>query len=241
MEKNSGSSELQKFGEKVAELFDGLIAAAWNTSSIDVLYAVVRVSGMSDPGWDPFSEAITALSDYKELIETAEKEGHDRRLIRLKLLYYCHLVEVSAPLDLLYNILRIRAKSPYHIRPFYGLYRQNKKSLKVVPPSVNQKRKELEKMAVTPHEQEFMQIYKSIYKDEIRNSFFHSDYCLSDDEYRWTESGPARAMKIDELDLLLERAFVFFKSIFQVWDQPGDIGSFRIMRPLSYCDIQRGF
>lgn len=218
IEREQEDKKLQELHNKVSQLFENLVSTAWEKASDEVLYTMVRVSGMSDTDWDPFDEAIRAFADYKDLIQIAEKEDNKTRLMRIKLLYYCHLVEASAPLDFTYNLLRIKNGQKYHIKPFASLY-SRRGSGKVVPPSINQKLKELEAIAVDDDDKELVKMYRSVYYDEVRNSFFHSDYCLTEAQYRWTESGPAKSMKLNELDFLLESAFIFFKSFFYIWDQ----------------------
>ncbi len=211
--------KLEEFAFKVAALFERLVLDTWSTSSQEVLYAVVRVSGMSGPGWDPFDESLRAFSDYNVLLKAAEKEGDKTRHMRLKLLYYCHLVEVSAPLDLIYNLLRIKSGQKYHIKPFHNLYKTRKNRTHKIPPVVNEKIRELHRMASDEGDKELIDLFKTIYNDEIRNSFFHSDYCLTNAQYRWTESGPANSMNLDRLDFLIESAIAYYKAIFHIWDQ----------------------
>ena len=198
---------------RIAELFQ----AAEKNAILELVYTLVRVDGMSDANWDPFVESMEAFEDYNDLLRTTDRKANPKRFTRTKLLYYNHLIEASAPYDLIANLLRCASGSHYHIRPFGKLNIPKKQEpLRSVPPGVGKKLSEI-KAIESRSAVKIFDLLDMVINENIRNSFFHSDYCLADMEYRWTEGGPAQKMSIDELDNWIERAFIFYSILFGYW------------------------
>jgi len=199
------------------QTFDRLFAEAWSKSPLDTIYTLVRVDGMADGSWDPLEESMGAFDDYREIIEQAIAMQNTKRLYRQRLLYYCHLIESSAPYEIIKNLTLCRIGKQFHLRPFSHLYRKGKDSFSSIPPSVKSKVNDIKSI----EDQNSMALLSTKFADaiddQIRNSFFHSDYCLTDTNYRWTESGPAKQISIEELDLKLSLGFAFFSAFFAKW------------------------
>jgi len=78
---------------------------------------------MEDKGWDPYAESRAVLQDLNQLMQLklpAKKfKDADRTNWRLGLLFYSHIVEMSAPYEVLTNLLRFRLGKGYHPNPYY--------------------------------------------------------------------------------------------------------------------------
>src|SRR5260221_13116670 len=89
----------------------------------------LRVVGMEDKGWDPYAESRNVLDDLNALMQLKlpAKIFKDRELTawRLGLLFYSHIVEMSAPYEVLTNLLRFRLGKGYHPNPDYAFIRGN--------------------------------------------------------------------------------------------------------------------
>jgi len=136
---------------------------------------------------------------------------------------YCQAIEMTAVHELLANLFRCRAAKPFIIKPFIikpfidmqRPIKQNPSSY--VPPSANSKIKRLKKMASECGDQNFELVIDSFFDDQIRNSFVHSDYCITVEEYRWTEGGLASSICLDQVSEKITRCFAFYEALFQTW------------------------
>lgn len=209
--------DLSQFKIECDARIKALFEAASSKATLELVYTLVRVDGMSDANWDPFVESMEAFQDYNDLLKTTDPKQNHKRFIRTKLLYYSHLVEASAPHDLIANLLRCAIGSHYHLRPFGKLSIPKKENpLRSVPPGVGKKLAEI-KAIEAQSKVKIFDVLDRVINENIRNSFFHSDYCLTDTEYRWTEGGPAQKMTIEELENWIERSFIFYSILFAYW------------------------
>jgi hypothetical protein len=183
-------------------------------NSFETLCALLRVSGFQDAGWDPFEESIEAFEDYNWLLEKATSERSEKSSWRVGLLMYCQLVEMTAPHELLENFLRILSGKKYHLRPFGHLGRTKKKQLfSWIPPSAKVKFKELKKSAVDSKEKRLVEFIDSFFNDKVRNAFFHSDYIITEEYFRWTESGLAQQIPLKHLNTIISNCFSFYGAL----------------------------
>ena len=202
--------------EKSREIFQQLFSDSWSSNPLQMIFALVRVGGMSDPNWDPMLESLAAFEDYEVLLEEIDATSSKQRHYRLRLLYYCHLVEASAPYNLVMNLLRCRAGMDYHISPFHYLYRQKGKSLVRVPPSVAAKMRAIREFEAKHSDGRVISQLEKAVDESIRNSFFHSDYCFSDSEYRSLGS-PTKVFEFSDLDRFLDEAFAIYGALLAIW------------------------
>lgn len=85
--------------------------------------ALLRTSGMEDAGWDPHSESRALLEDLNTVIR--EGGGGDlfsdfeKTQWRFGLLLYSHIIEMSAPLEVLRNLCSIKLKEGTRPNPFF--------------------------------------------------------------------------------------------------------------------------
>ncbi|MEK6211057.1 MAG: hypothetical protein AABM64_11935 [Pseudomonadota bacterium] len=205
------------------ELVDFLSDLFWNAfraAPFEVLCAVLRVSGMQDADWDPFEESKAAFEDYNALLRvdesTLSKAGH----WRIGLLMYCQAVEMTAPQEFLANLLRVLGGEKYHIKPFGSLGRTNKKKIfSWVPPSAPAKFRELKRLAVKCNQSALCGYIDQFFNEDIRNAFSHSDYVLSAEHFRWTESGLAQQLPLDAVNLTVRNCFRFFAAVLWLHNQ----------------------
>jgi len=53
-----------------------LFSEAWNSSPLDFIYSILRVTGLHHGHWDPYVELNRAFTDYNQILEFAnEQEG----------------------------------------------------------------------------------------------------------------------------------------------------------------------
>lgn len=197
-----------------------LFQSAWEKNPINLIYALVRVGGMSDANWDPMEESLESLeslNDYENLEKEAFLQGNLKRAYRMQLLHYCHMIEASAPIELIANLIRCNTGIGFHTKPFLHLHRPTKDSLSTVPPSVKQKVKEIVKLE-EKSSIKISDLLNQFVDEQIRNSFYHSDYCLTDSYYRSTGSGPSKQIRLEDLNKITNNAFSFYSALLGTWN-----------------------
>ena len=60
----------------------------------------------------------------------------------------------------------------------------------------------------------------AVYNDTIRNSFSHSDYVITNVDFRWTEGGLAGRMPLQQVSNLIANSFDFFGTFVAVETGP---------------------
>lgn len=178
---------------------------------------------MSIGHWDPMVEAHDALSDLSELIrQTAQDQDKIKRLYRLSLMVYCHATEMSAPYEILYNILNCVEGKHYQMGPFADLIRPKNRKDKsffreVIVPSPRAKIEKLREKCKTVKEPKLMELFDSFFRQDVRNAFYHSDYCIDLDErtFNITELRFGKSIPLDEINEILTKGFAFYEAFFQ--------------------------
>lgn len=210
--------EQDKIYSEYENYFSTLFANAHRGATVlDYLCSLLRVSGASYGHWDPFVEADEALTDFSGLLEREFIAGNQKLSIRLGLLIYCHATEMAAPYEILGNLLRCKQGKHFQWDPFFHLRKRDKKDFtKHILPSPKRKIKFLEEEARSAGEEELIEIIRSFYDDELRNAFYHSDYCITEDEFR-IASGVGNSFSLDEVSLKLVKCFAFYNAFFAVY------------------------
>ena len=196
---------------------------------------MVRVTGLKDTGWDSYTESISLLEDFTQLM--ALELPKDRfpnpanTQARLALTSYSHMIEMSVPYELLANLLRLRLGMKYSIHPLAHLNKlrdtkvNGAKVKKVVPASPIAKINEIDDMAGKAGVPEVGAALKHIYNSTIRNAIYHSDYAIHNDSLRLL-SGAHYSKKdgcntplvtFDELGEVTSEAFAFHSALLMLW------------------------
>ncbi|MEK6675975.1 MAG: hypothetical protein AABZ47_10020 [Planctomycetota bacterium] len=85
--------------------FDIVFQRARDRCELEFLFCILRLQGgTSNPGWDPFEttmEAIPAIEKLHRENQNSVASGH------LELWTYGHVMESSAPCDMLFNLLHV--------------------------------------------------------------------------------------------------------------------------------------
>lgn len=209
---NSAVRELTE--QEIIDFLSDLFWAAYRKRPFEVLCAVLRVSGMQDADWDPFEESKDAFEDYNALLRLEESKLSKAGRWRIGLLMYCQAVEMTAPQEFLANLLRILGGAKYHIKPFGSLGRSNKKKpFSWVPPSAPVKYRELKRLATACGQFTFGKYIDQFFNEDIRNAFSHADYIIAGEHFRWTESGLAQQLPLDQVNLIVRNCFRFFSGV----------------------------
>jgi hypothetical protein len=196
---------------------------------------MVRVTGMKDAGWDSYTESIALLSDITQLMGLelpTDRFPHPANTqARLALIAYSHMIEMSAPYELLANVLRLRMGMKYSIQPLAHLnkLRDTKvngvKMKRVVHASPIAKINEIDEMAKKAGVPEVGIALRGIYNSTIRNAVYHSDYAIHNDSlrllsgshYSKKEGVNTPLISFDELGEVTSEAFAFHSALLVLW------------------------
>lgn len=217
MEKEEKIVDRGECYEEYKKYFLNLFSNANREDGFSYMCTLLRVSGSSYGHWDPFVEADEALKDFSKILQRESKKGNDRLNFRLGLLIYCHATEMAAPYEILGNLIRCIQKKPFQFDPFFHLRQKFKKDpFKHKLPSPRKKISFIEEEVKKIGEEKLTEMIHSFYDDELRNAFYHSDYCITEEEFR-IAAGVGRSIPLTEVANMLVRCFAFYEAFFNVY------------------------
>jgi hypothetical protein len=163
--------------------FDSLARVAKRVDEAQSILALLGVRGMQDAGWDPYETTIQGVKAATRL----HNETDDRLGARhLQLWIYGHIVEASAPYELLGNLARISVGDPAVIDPFRNLGPR---------PSPGKKIAAIATWADAAGNEAVAYLLRQIWDRELRNAIFHSDYSIHGGEIRLPGLGQVRSLE----------------------------------------------
>ncbi len=202
----------------------------------DYVLALLRASGHENAGWDTLSESFKVLDDLNNLASADLPTDYFREpeitRLRLRLFEYSHLVEMSAPYEIITNLLRVKlgravsltpfAAEPKRTRPKTKKQKSTSRKSQISPSTKIDVIKSLSKEAGLP---EIGAAFDDFYRAGIRNSISHSDYIIHGDEFRMRgqtipdELDPrltTSVIKLDRLQQLIDQAGAFYRAFVRV-------------------------
>lgn len=209
----------EEYYKEYRAYLDHVFVRARDQDGLQYIYTLLRVSGIQDGGWDSFIEAKEALFEFSKVLRRVSRSGINKTSIRLALLIYCHSIEMAAPYQILYNLIRCAQGNSYTPFPFPGTPLGKKKPFAVRPLSPVKKIEILKLECEKIGEQELITKVNSFFDDDIRNAFYHSDYALTDTEFRICENGISQKISLAILSEKLSRCFAFFQAFFDLYKQ----------------------
>jgi hypothetical protein len=147
-----------------------------------------------------------------------EFKDPDLTVWRLGLLFYSHVVEMSAPYEVLTNLLRYRLKLGYAFNPYHDfLTKEERKRALKVGLFPKQKIKIIKKLSADAG-LSTGDIFDEFFRNDIRNAISHSDFILSDDAFRCRSINLQSSFKLslEDLNDLIRKSKVFIGTFFQL-------------------------
>ena len=192
-----------------------LFNKAFEKNAFGFICSILRIRGMSDANWEPFDESRKAFEDYNWLLHKSEEENKSFCTLRIGLLMYCQAVEMSAPHEILANILRCINNQTHIHDPFESIKRR-KKDFSYSPPSAKSKFSKIKELADQINEGELKNLIDSFFDDKIRNAFIHSDYILTDSYFRYTEGQPAQQIELKTIQNKINNCIIYYSSFMKL-------------------------
>ena len=185
--------------------------------------SLLRVTGQEDGGWDPYAESRATLEDLNGIVKIdlpADIFPDPHATVwRIGLLFYCHVVEMEAPYEVITNLLRFRLGRGYSPAPFFDFLEDNERR-KFGTRGISTGRK-IEIIKLLSDKVELTNvglIFDDFYKNTLRNAIAHSDFVLAKEGFRCraTNHKPAFHISYEQLDRTLISAKAFIAAFFQV-------------------------
>ncbi len=170
------------YRDKCLGVFDNLFNMAKEVDEFEYICSLMRIRLPIEVGWDPLEETQALFNDLTTLIDGV---AAPYTRLRLLLMLYCHITEADSIYIIIDNLLSTIGGKRCNINPFSDLYRpKNKMRIYQFPPSSKSIIKMLKEHAELLNKKELIDIIDSMFNDQLRNAFFHSDYILYKDEMR---------------------------------------------------------
>lgn len=189
---------------------------------IQYFASLLRIVGMEDKGWDPYLESRGVLEDLNTILQSdySEEIFPDKNLTmwRMGLLMYSHIVEMDAPYEVIANLLRFRLGKGYSPNPYYMFLNskeQNRFKHSGIYP--HKKIKIIKDLSVEAGLLALGEMFDEFYDNKLRNAISHSDYVLTEDQFRvrnGTGAVGAYSKPLEDLNITITKAKSFISAIF---------------------------
>lgn len=198
--------------------------------------------GAQDAGW---STTITAEQVYAELSgRLAAGPVESIADMRVILLLYSQLSEAGGVYESLKNMMGIVEGAPYNLWPFQDLVRVKQNPKRVVGPNANATFRDLATHARKIGMIGLSSALENVFRDDVRNGMYHSDYILWNDglRLRRRNGGYATRIEYSEVFDLVGIGLAFFETLkmlrtsaVQSFDPPREIiGRFSANPPMPH-------
>jgi len=209
--------------------------------------SLLRIVGMEDKGWDPYLESRAMIHDLNAILQMDLPEDRfpekDLTIWRMGLLMYSHIVEMNAPYEVLTNLLRFRLGKGYSPNPYYIFLTKDQ-------------RKRFRRSGIFPtHKIEIItqlskeaglaigNLFDEFYDNMLRNAISHSDYIITDTEFRsrhGTGAMGAFGIPLETLNVIITKAQLFISAFFELDRAARSIWGQSSRRAIPYDPIYKG-
>ena len=186
-EKNLFETKLEAYIEILKPLF--LPDDPVSHDIINYFASLLRVVGMEDSGWDPYTESRAAIEDLDSFLSIDLPDDSfpspSATRLRVALLLYAHVVEMNAPYEVLTNLLRFRLGKGYSPSPFFQfISKKERKAFRNRGIPTGYKIDIIRDLCSKAGLYEIGTIFDAFYDNRLRNSIGHSDYILTNNDFR---------------------------------------------------------
>jgi len=217
------NEEVEKTRKRYVDLLQPLFLPEDPVSNDIIQYfaSLLRIVGMEDKGWDPYLESRSMLEDINAILQSDYSDkifpNKDHTMWRMGLLMYSHIVEMDAPYEVITNLLRFRLGKGYSPNPYFmflnGKEKKNFKRSGIYP----HKKIKIIKALSTEAGMAVGDIFDEFYDGKLRNAISHSDYIITDNEFRvrnGTGAFGAYSISLEKLNETITNAKSFISTIF---------------------------
>ncbi|MFT4578063.1 MAG: hypothetical protein ACI8PD_000908 [Nitrospinales bacterium] len=198
--------EDSKYIEKVqnyTDILHDLYMKALNLNSFEVLCTLLRVDASEDLDWEFYEDSRIAFEEGEGLENIRINDKNKKSLGRGELTLYCHRIEMTAPHEMLANILRAGSHKDYLIKPFGCLGRPTSGlAFSWVGPTAQDKFDELKRQAIEAGETKLIECIDQFFDENLRSAVSKSDWETEEDFFKFIESSQQKSkVSVDEMVL----------------------------------------
>lgn len=160
------------------------------------------------------------------------------------LLMYSHIVEMDAPFEVITNLLRFQLGKGYSPNPYYMfLNNKEKKQFKrsgIYPKQKLKIIKQLSEEVGNP----VGEIFDEFYDGNLRNAISHSDYILTEEQFRvrnGTGAVGAYSIELERLNEIITKAKIFISTFFGLDRVAREIWGDKKGQAIPYDPVYKGF
>ncbi len=215
-EQEAEDREIAEYGARCEAAWNALFALAKAQNEIDFAMSMqAEMRGMQDAGWNTAHEALSALDEYVDLIQSLP-EG--RIKVRIGLSLYSHLSEASGMYEVPKNMMRVASGDGHIIWPFVHLVDRHATTGQAISPNANRVMKDLlghaEELGLTALRDVILEAFDA----DLRNGYAHADYVVWKDGIRLRKrnGGQPKVIPYLEFHMRLNKAICFFHSLHHV-------------------------
>jgi hypothetical protein len=161
---------------------------------------------------------------------------------RLGLLFYSHIVEMSAPYEVLTNLLRFRLGKGYHPNPYYAFIRENDRKRYRRSGLFPKQKIEIIQTLSKESGLEFGGIFDEFYRNDFRNAIAHSDFIFTDTGFRCRNGYGSNSFELsyEQVDDLITKAKVFIGTFFGLEREARRLWGEKAGRGIAYDPTMKG-
>lgn len=196
--------------KKYLNVLEPFFNLAKQKSEFEYIFTLLNVKGASSPGWDTFD---TIKNAHKSFYIIQKKLKNERAIeIQYLLLLYGLIIEASEPYEIIANLINVIKGDRYIVRTHFPDYKdQNGRNRKQSPADkIAQLKKKSKKVNLS------LEIFDEFFDNNLRNSIFHSDYTVYNNEIR--TMNPKRIYMENEWLNLINKTLAYFESFVIVYD-----------------------
>jgi hypothetical protein len=197
-------------GDSYAKQLDALLTKAKERDECEYILSLLRVRGEQAEGWDPLGESHEAVQDYLALINAPLQEVTK---VRLGLLTYCHITEIDAVYELLANMLVVTRGDRYSMIPFANYTESTGKPAR----DPIQRIDALKEMEGQLGGTSLASMFETFFNNKVRNAFYHSNYMIHADEFRYFDKGRAAKIPLGDVMSWVGHAIAFYLKFVAVY------------------------
>ena len=215
---------------------------------INYFSSLLRVFGMEDRGWDPYAESRATLEDLNSFFKLNLPEEYfpdpGATHWRLGLLLYSHIVEMDAPYEVLTNLLRFQLNKGYNPNAYFEfLTVKEKESIAKRSLPTGRKIKIIKDLSAEVGLPNVGAIFDDFYDNHLRNAIGHSDFILTNDDFRCRGSASGITgfqISYAKLNKKLTAAKAFIAAFFQIERWAREVWGLQKHKALPYDPHYKG-
>ncbi len=187
-----------------------LYMKALKLNPFEVLCTLLRVDAAEDLDWEFYEDSRKAFEEGEGLENI---QINDKSENRGELTLYCHKVELTAPQEILANILRTILHKDYLVKPFGCLGRPTSGlTFSWIGPTALEKFDVLKRQSVEAGETKLSECIDQFFDENLRRVITDSNYEIKDGFFKWIEGGKPQQKSKERVDETITNCLAFYSA-----------------------------